>query len=118
MTSAGMHIHVDASAFDGKTLANLAKMVHKQEELILTALGVSQARLRQYTKPMNSEFITRIERSRPKTKEQMNRIWYGYHNEHPEHYDQTRYHGSISTTSGIAAPSSFDGSRRRCTPGK
>jgi len=33
------------------------------------------------------------ERSRPKTREQMNRIWYGYHNHHPQHYDQTRYHG-------------------------
>lgn len=89
----GMHIHVDASAFDGKTLANLAKIVHKQEELILTALGVSDERLRQYTKPMSPEFIARIESSRPRTKEEMNRIWYGYHNSHPQHYDQTRYHG-------------------------
>lgn len=89
----GMHIHVDASAFDGKTLANLAKIVHKQEELILIALGVSETRKHRYTKPMCSEFIARIERSRPKTKDQMNRIWYGYHNEHPEHYDQSRYHG-------------------------
>ena len=23
----------------------------------------------------------------------MNRIWYGYHNHHPQHYDSTRYHG-------------------------
>ncbi len=89
----GMHIHVDASAFDGKTLANLAKIVHKQEPLILTALGVSQARLNQYTKPVSAELIARIEKSRPKTKDQMNRIWYGFHNSHPTHYDSTRYHG-------------------------
>lgn len=49
----GMHIHVDALAFDGRTLGNLAKIVHKQEELILTALGVSETRKRQYTKPMS-----------------------------------------------------------------
>jgi hypothetical protein len=89
----GMHIHVDASAFDGRTLGNLAKIVHKQEALILTALGVSQERLRQYTRPMDSGFIDRIESSRPRTKEQMNRIWYGYHNQRPTHYDQTRYYG-------------------------
>lgn len=89
----GMHIHVDASAFDGKTLANLAKIVHKQEPLILTALGVSQARLNQYTKPVSADLIARIERSRPKTKDQMNRIWYGFHNSNPTHYDSTRYHG-------------------------
>lgn len=89
----GMHIHVDASAFTGKTLANLAKIVHKQEPLILTALGVSEARLQQYTKPMSPEFIARIERSRPKSREQMNRVWYGFHNNHPTHYDNSRYHG-------------------------
>lgn len=89
----GMHIHVDASAFDGRTLANLAKIIHKQEELILTALGVSEERKRRYTKPMSPDFIARIERRKPRTKEQMNRIWYGYQNEHPNHYDQTRYYG-------------------------
>jgi hypothetical protein len=89
----GMHIHVDASAFDGRTLANLAKMVNKQEELILTALGVSEERLRRYTKPMSPDFIAKIESKRPRTKEQMNRIWYGYENNHPNHYDQTRYYG-------------------------
>ncbi|MEN6520061.1 MAG: amidoligase family protein [Armatimonadota bacterium] len=89
----GMHIHVDASAFDGRSLTNLAKIIHKQEELILTALGVSAERMRRYTKPMSPDFIAKIESSRPKTKEQMNRIWYGYQNNHPEHYDQTRYYG-------------------------
>jgi len=89
----GVHIHVDASAFDGKTRANLAKIVHKQEPLILTALGVEESRLNNYTKPVSTELIAKIERSRPKTREQMNRIWYGYHNHHPQHYDQTRYHG-------------------------
>ena len=89
----GIHIHIDASAFDGKTLGNLAKIVHKQEPLILAALGVTESRLRQYTKPISQELIAKIERSRPKTRDQMNRIWYGYHNENPQHYDQTRYHG-------------------------
>jgi hypothetical protein len=89
----GMHIHVDSSAFSGKTLANLAKIVHKQEPLILTALGVSEARLRQYTKPVSPEFIAKLERSRPRTLEQVNRLWYGFRNHNPTHYDQSRYHG-------------------------
>src|SRR5690606_24031984 len=29
----------------------------------------------------------------PRTTEQLNRIWYGYHNNHPSHYDSSRYHG-------------------------
>ena len=89
----GMHIHIDASAFDGKTLSNLAKIVYKQEDLILAALGVSEARMRRFTKPMDSEFISKIERSRPKTKEQMNRIWYGRRNENPGRNHDSRYYG-------------------------
>jgi hypothetical protein len=89
----GIHIHVDASPFDGRSLSNLAKLVYKQEPLILTALGVRQLRLSRYTKPMDDEFISKIERTRPRTKEQMNRIWYGYHNTSPQHFDQSRYHG-------------------------
>lgn len=87
----GMHIHVDSSAFTGKTLANLAKIMYKQEPLILTALGVSENRLRQYTKPISADFIAKLERNRPKTLEEVNRLWYGHQNTHPTHYDHTRY---------------------------
>jgi hypothetical protein len=87
----GMHVHVDSSAFTGKTLANLAKIMYKQEPLILMALGVSQSRLRQYTKPISPEFIAKLEHSRPKTLEQVNRLWYGHLNTHPTHYDSSRY---------------------------
>nr|WP_240191670.1 amidoligase family protein [Desulfoprunum benzoelyticum] len=37
--------------------------------------------------------IQRIEQHRPRTKDQLNRIWYGYHNRQPQHYDNSRYHG-------------------------
>ena len=89
----GIHIHVDASGFDGHTLGNLAKIVYKQEPLILAALGVSENRQRSYTRPVRDELIRQIERRRPRTTDQLNRIWYGYHNRRPQHYDGTRYHG-------------------------
>ncbi|HIQ01657.1 MAG TPA: amidoligase [Anaerolineales bacterium] len=89
----GIHIHVDARPFDGRTLANLAKIIYKQEALILTALGVNENRLRNYSKPVSDELIRKIERSRPRTKDQLNRIWYGYHNRRPQHFDSTRYYG-------------------------
>lgn len=88
-----VHVHVDASAFDGRTLANLAKIVYKQEELILTALGVSSDRQSRYTRPMGQELIAQIERYHPQSRDELNRIWYGYQNQNPEHYDRTRYHG-------------------------
>jgi len=67
----GIHVHVDATAFDGRTLANLAKIVYKQEALILTALGVNENRQRNYTKPVSADFIAQIERRRPKPR----RFW-------------------------------------------
>lgn len=63
----GIHIHIDAAPFDGRHLGNLAKIIYKQEPLILHALGISRDRL--------------------------NRIWYGYHNRRPQHYDNSRYLG-------------------------
>ena len=92
-TQCGMHVHIAAAPFDGRRLGNLAKIVYKQEPLILHALGISQERLRRFTRPVNYDFIRNIERQRPKTKDELNRIWYGYHNMHPQHYCSTRYHG-------------------------
>lgn len=89
----GIHIHIGAEPFDGRTLGNLAKIVFKQEALILHALGVSQERLARYTRPVSEDLIRRIEQQKPRTKDQLNRLWYGYHNGQPQHYDSSRYHG-------------------------
>jgi hypothetical protein len=88
-----IHVHVDASTFDGRQLANLLKLIYKQEPLILTALGIGSTRLACYTKPISPDLIARIDRQRPKTREELNAIWYGHHNTQPQHYDPTRYHG-------------------------
>ena len=88
----GIHVHLDAAAFDGKKLANLAKIVYKQEELIIRALGLGGPRLAQYCRPTRGDFIRDIERRRPRTREQLSRLWYGYRNSAPMHYDATRYH--------------------------
>ena len=48
----GIHIHIGAEPFDGRALGNLAKIIYKQEALILHALEVSQERLARYTLPI------------------------------------------------------------------
>ena len=88
----GLHVHVGAAPFDTEALVRLAKIVYKQEELIIRALGLAGTRLQRYCKPMREEFIRDIERRKPRTKDQLNRLWYGYRNTNPIHYDQTRYH--------------------------
>ena len=87
----GLHVHVDASAFDGRALANLAKIFYKQEELIIRALGITPERLQRYCRPTREDFIRAIDRRKPRTREQINRLWYGYHNTAPVRYDPSRY---------------------------
>jgi hypothetical protein len=91
--SCGIHIHVEAARFDTKGLVNLAKLVHQQEDLIVQALAVQAARLGRFAKKLDTAFIERLERERPRTNQDLNRLWYGRENERPFHYDSTRYHG-------------------------
>jgi hypothetical protein len=95
---AGVHIHLDCSEFDGKSLINLAKLYHKQEALILKAFGVSEERMNRYAKPMNPEFIQRIEKCRKREVSAINKLWYGYHKARPQRYDPERY-ASVNFTS-------------------
>ena len=89
----GIHIHTDAAVFTPKALGNLVKIVNKQEDLIVEALGVNHSRLVRYAKKIKQDLVNNIVRRRPRTIEQLNRLWYGYRNHHPSHYDSTRYHG-------------------------
>lgn len=92
-TSCGIHVHVDAARFDAKALRNLVKIVNKQERLIEHALGISDARRARWCRGVDADFLAKIEKDRPSSLEEMNRAWYGYHNNSPHHYDSTRYRG-------------------------
>ena len=95
-SSCGIHVHVDASSLNGRQLGNLAKIVYKQEPLILHALQISEARLNSYTKPMESAFIEEINKYRPKNLHQLSCLWYHQSNTEEsrlQHYHQSRYHG-------------------------
>lgn len=71
---AGVHVHLDCSEFDGRSLINLAKLYHKQEALILKAFGVSESRMSRYAKPMDPEFIARIEKCKKRDASEINRL--------------------------------------------
>lgn len=87
----GLHIHVGSEEFGGKALTNLAKTFYKYEPLIVAALCVSEHRMRQYTKPLSDDFITRLGKLRTRTRDQVNRAWYGHLNNHPTRYCSSRY---------------------------
>jgi len=88
-----IHIHVDAASHDTKSLSILAKMVYKNEDMIFDALQVHPNRRRRYTRPMDDEFIDKVARRRPRSKQKLNEMWFGRYNPNPAHYEGHRYHG-------------------------
>ena len=91
--STGIHIHVDGSRFDARAVTNLVKMVHKQERLIEHALGIAASRLAHYCRPVDAEFIRRLESRRPRTMQEVSDAWYGRRTATPSRYHNSRYHG-------------------------
>jgi hypothetical protein len=91
--STGIHIHVDGSEFNVRSLLNLVNFVHKQERLFEHVLQITSRRLGRYCRPINPEFMARLARRKPTTMESLNHAWYGYRNTSPERRDESRYHG-------------------------
>lgn len=90
--SCGIHIHVGARSFPVKGLVNLVKLVNKQQPLIENAIGI-HARRAEYCRGICPQFLSRIERERPTTLDELNAAWYGRRNRRPTHYDRSRYRG-------------------------
>jgi hypothetical protein len=94
--SCGIHVHVDGARFDARAVTNLVKMVHKQERLIEKALGISDSRLSRYCRPVDVEFLGRLESRRPRTMQQVSDAWYGRPNAQPTRYDSSRYYVELA----------------------
>lgn len=89
----GIHIHIGAENFTPMQVANLVKLVHKQERLIEHALEIEPSRLAHYCRPIDPEFLRRLEATRPQTKEQLSAAWYGRTRTYTNRYDSSRYAG-------------------------
>lgn len=87
----GIHVHVSHPDITPKALANLAKLIYKQQDIIYPALGVNRQRMERYCKPIDPAFIERITKNPPNSFKQLNIQWYGRYVEHPQRYSSTRY---------------------------
>lgn len=90
--SCGIHVHIDASPFDARTLRNITNIMASKEDLIYKALRVSVARQDQWCQPVEQRFLDDLNRQRPKTLDLVERIWYDGESRRDEHYDHSRYH--------------------------
>jgi len=92
-SSCGIHVHIDSSTFTAKSVVNLVKTVHKQERLIEHALRIAPSRLERYCRPIDADFMARLESTTVRTMADVSNAWYGYSNSSPNRYDSSRYHG-------------------------
>ena len=90
--SCGIHVHVDASPFDARTLRNITNIMASKEDLIYRALKVSVARENQYCHKVEERFLEELNQKKPRTLDGVERIWYNGESRRYEHYDDSRYH--------------------------
>lgn len=89
--SCGIHVHVDASPHDVKTLRNIVNIMASKEDLLYKALDVQVDR-QYYCKKADTRFLDEMNHKRPRTMDELEAIWYNGRGSRYQHYDQTRYH--------------------------
>ncbi len=92
-SSCGIHVHIDAAPHTARSLRNIVNIMTSKEDILFKAIGVSQDRANRWCKKTESDFVNRINGTRPTSKEAVGRIWYnGDLSRRNTHYDSSRYH--------------------------
>ena len=90
----GIHVHIGLGEHTPKTLRNLVNMVNAKEDLLTQSLAIDPDRRGQWCRPVDQNFLDRLNRQKPKTMEAFARLWYNDRNwewHAHQHYDQSRY---------------------------
>jgi hypothetical protein len=92
--SCGIHVHIGRGAHTPKTLRNLVNIVNAKEDLLTEALQISRTRRDRWCKEVDSAFLDRLNRRKPKDDADFARLWYGGQNwelRSRQRYDSSRY---------------------------
>lgn len=87
----GVHIHIGAEGHTAQTLRNLANIMASREQLIGKAIKIGQNRTT-YCQVTDKDFLDRLNKKKPKTMKELERVWYNNDRDYHAHYDDTRYH--------------------------
>ena len=93
--SCGIHVHVGRGQHTPRTLRNLVNLVNAKEDLLTQALGISPERRARWCRPINPDFLARLNRAKPTTDAAFAQLWYDDENwrgHAAQHYDPSRYH--------------------------
>lgn len=89
--SCGIHVHVDASTHTPQTLRNIVNIMASKEDLLYKTLQVQVSR-EQYCQKADTRFLDELNHKRPRTMDEVERMWYNGYGGRYNHYDNSRYH--------------------------
>lgn len=93
--SCGMHIHIDGSKHDAKSLKNLVFTFRAKEDLIFKAVKTQTSRLGRWCKPIDDTLVDNIKKIKKIDNDTLRNTWYDtYTDWHGQdaHYHGSRYH--------------------------
>lgn len=90
--SCGVHIHINAAPFEAYQLRNLVNIIAAKEDMVYRALQVDSIRERRYCKKIDTDFLEKLNRKKPKTRSEFQKIWYNGEDGSHQHYHDSRYH--------------------------
>ena len=91
-TSCGVHVHIDATNHTAQTIRNITNIMASKEDLIFKTLQVDRNRETRFCKKVNERFLQQINSRRPRSKAEIQGIWYQGRDQSGYHYDNSRYH--------------------------
>ncbi|MDL2317934.1 amidoligase family protein [Eubacteriales bacterium OttesenSCG-928-A19] len=93
-SSCGIHVHIGKGSHTAKTLRTLVNIVNAKEDLLTMALQISDSRRQRWCKPVQPDFLERLNRAKPRQMDSFARLWYNtsdWQRCAHEHYNHTRY---------------------------
>lgn len=89
--SCGIHVHVDAARHTPQTLRNIVNIMASKEDLLYKTLRVQIDR-QYYCQKADLRFLDEVNNRRPKSMQELERLWYNGSSRRDIHYDSSRYH--------------------------
>ena len=93
--SCGIHVHIGLGDHTPQTLRNLVNIINAHEDLLTYSLAISPERRGHWCRPVDQDFLARLNRIKPKTPERLAQLWYDdrdWQSHARSHYDYSRYH--------------------------
>lgn len=90
--SCGIHIHINAAPFEAYQLRNLVNIIASKEDMVYRALQVDSQRESRYCKKIDPEFLEKLNHQKPRTRSQLQNLWYKGDDGSHQHYHDSRYH--------------------------